>query len=77
MYMRARIISKFGKNEDKGAGPDFRVEYLKTQILLKATTTNIKSLRVSCILEITFCGTPKLWGPWNLLFPLYLPCQDG
>ena len=56
--------------QDKGAGPELRVKYPETQILLKARTTNVKSFLD--FVDYFFCGTPKLWEPWNSLFPFHL-----
>ena len=53
--MLASIISTIGKNDDKGVVPNLRVEYLETQILLMAPTTNVKSF--------LYFGDYFLWYP--------------
>ena len=68
--MLASSIFTIETSQDKGAGPEFGVKYPETQILLKATTTNIKSFLD--FVNYFFCGTPKLWEPWNPLFPFHL-----
>ena len=68
--MFASIISTVGKNEGRGAGPDLKVEYLESQILLKASRTNVKSF---LYFGDYFLWYAKVMGPCrNALFPLYL-----
>ena len=68
--MPARIISTTEKKSGQGCRTGFEGGVLKDPDLVEGSYNQRKEF--FAFWRSLFCGTPKLWGPWNSLFPFIL-----
>ena len=68
--MLGNIISTIGKKSGQGCWAGFEDGILRDPNFVQGPNDQPKEFFAFWIL--LFCGTPKLWGPWNPLFPFNL-----
>ena len=68
--MLASIISMIGKKSGQGSRAGFEDGVHRDSDFVEGLNNQRKEF--FAFWRLLFCGTPKLWGPWNSLFPFHL-----